>query len=303
MVELEQWLRACSFQRALVTRPRFELGSGRRERPPRSGGCWNLRPPSINHRRSKRWSRAMSESIGIVIQARMGSTRLPGKVLCPILGEPLLGRLCRRLKGCSTIDTLIVATTDLARDQPVVDACRSLGVEVFRGFEDDVLARFVDAARAYRLETVVRITADNPLTDPQGIDILVEAYRRNSACLVHNAHLRGYPYGTGAELASMASLEACDRRPLAPDEREHLTTHIRRRPDEFPCVKVEAPPELFRPGYFLTVDYPEDLRLVELIYQHFGGRNDMRLHDIIAFLDANSELAKINAHLHQQFTD
>ena len=231
----------------------------------------------------------------------MGSTRLPGKVLHPIAGEPLLSRLCKRLRGCRTVATVIVATSSLPQDEVVVQACRGWGGLVFRGAETDVVSRFLGAAQQYKLDTVVRVTADNPLTDPQGIDALVEAYRASGAPLVHNSHRRGYPYGTGAELVSVAALEACDKRSLKAEEREHLTSYLRRHPEEFSCVKVEAPPEVLRPGYFLTVDYPQDAILLERIYERFSRRNDMELCEVIAYLDANPDLVAINARLHQGF--
>jgi spore coat polysaccharide biosynthesis protein SpsF len=243
------------------------------------------------------------ERIAIVIQARMGSTRLPGKVLRAIAGEALLSRLCARLEGCSSVNSMIVATSTASHDQPLADACRDRGVAVFRGAEEDVLSRFVAVAREYELNTLVRVTGDNPLTDPHGIDALVEAYQATAVHLVHNAHRGGYPYGTGAELISVAALVACERRPLTRYEREHVTPHLRNHPEEFSCIKVDAPPELQGTEYFLTIDYPQDLTLLERIYDRFGGRNDIELHKIITFLNDNPALAAVNAGLHQGFAE
>lgn len=239
----------------------------------------------------------------------MRSTRLPGKALINIAGKPLLLRLCERMKLSQRADDLIVATSEGKADDQIADACDSWEVAVVRGPEQDVTTRFLKAARTRGLTAVVRVTADNPLTDPQGIDDLISAYveskspGQGGAALVHNAHRCGYPYGTGAEMAACSVLEECDHELTTPEERENFMLFARRHPERFHCIKRNAPPERFRPQYFLTVDFPEDLRLQAKIYQHFDGSNKVRLEEVISFLDANLQLAEMNAHLHQQYTE
>lgn len=249
------------------------------------------------------------EKIGIVIQARMRSSRLPAKAMLEIAGRPLLLRLCQRLKLCERADDLVVATSTRQDDDQIADACASWGVPVIRGPERDVTTRFLIAARERKLTAVVRVTADNPLTDPRGVDELISIYLLSKsgkwpkASIVHNAHRKGYPYGTGAEMAELGVLEQCDRELNVSEERENFMAFARKNPARFPCIKADAPPQRYRRNYFLTVDYPEDLLLQNHIYSHFQGKDDIELEEILSFLDANPLLPRINSHLHQQFSE
>jgi spore coat polysaccharide biosynthesis protein SpsF len=247
--------------------------------------------------------------IGIVVQARMGSTRLPGKALIEIAGQALLRRLCERLQLCHRADHMIVATSDQRQDDPIADACNSWDVPCVRGPEKDVTTRFLKAVHHIGLTALVRVTADNPLTDPEGVDELIACFEaaggigKSSLTVVHNAHKQGYPYGTGAEMASCEVLEACDRELRCDDARENFMLFARQHPERFRCIKINAPPAKLRPGYFFTVDYPEDLQLQEEIYRHFDGSNQMKLEEIVKFLDARPGLSKLNSHLHHQFNE
>lgn len=226
-----------------------------------------------------------------------------------IADKPLLQRLCERLKLSHLAHDLVVATTQEQADDQIADACESWRVAVVRGPERDLTTRFLKVVGARGLTAVVRVTADNPLTDPQGIDDLISTYLeskspgRERAAVVHNAHKSGYPYGTGAEMAASSVLEECDHLLTSPEERENFMLFARRNPERFRCIKKKAPPERFRPRYFLTVDYPEDLRLQNQIYQRFEGSDKVSLEDVISYLDANPKLAEMNAHLHQQFSE
>lgn len=243
------------------------------------------------------------KKIGVVIQARMGSTRLPGKVLLAIAGKPLLNRLCNRIGLCRRVDWLGVAASDCPVDQVIDDNCVAWGVGIYRGPEEDVLKRLWGAGQAHGLTALVRVTADNPLTDPEGIDELIRLFQESKPSLVHSNHRMGYPYGTGAELVSMSALEIIDREAASKIDREHVTSFAHRDTKRFPCIKLNAPPGLRRPEYFLSVDYPEDIRLLEAVYLHFGGRDDVPLQDIVNFLDSEPSLCRINSHLHQQFSE
>src|SRR5262245_14314319 len=185
-----------------------------------------------------------SVRVGIVIQARLGSNRLPRKVLRPVFGKPLLQRLCDRIGLSRETGVVVVATSDRPTDDAIARACDDWGVPVFRGPEDDVLARMTGAARAFGLTALVRVTADHPLTAPDGIDEVVRAFARSGAQYVHNCHRGGYPYGTGAEMISAAALESCDREATVPGEREHVTPMIRRNPGRFHTLRVDAPTEI-----------------------------------------------------------
>ena len=243
------------------------------------------------------------DRIGIVVQARMGSSRLPGKVLRPIFGKPLLHRLYDRVKLSRLANIVLVATSDQPADQAIEAACVAWGIPVFRGPEKDLTTRLLRAGREHRLTALIRVTADNPLTDPAGIDELIEMFEKKRPSLVHNVHRLGYPYGTGAELISMSVLESYHRELVSLDDRELVFSIARSQPDRYPCVKVNAPPELFRPQYFLTADYPEGFALLDLIYGHFEGRDDVELGEVVKLLDSDPSLGRLNSHLHQGFTE
>ena len=243
------------------------------------------------------------ERVGIVVQARLNSGRLPNKALLPIEGKALLHRLCDRVGRSRQAEALVVATSDQPWDQPIEDTCHSCGISVFRGPEQDLTSRLLGASHEHSLTAIVRVTGDNPLTDPQGIDELISAFRREGADYVHNAHRFGYPYGTGAELVRVSALKICDRKLEDDGDRENVFLFFRQHPDVFPCLKLNAPPRLLRPKYFLTVDYPEDVKLLSQIYAQFQRRDDVALDEIIEFLDSNPELAQVNSHRHQQFDE
>jgi len=236
----------------------------------------------------------------------MASKRLPGKVLMDIAGTPLLRRLCNRMRLCRRADEVVIATSDQPQDRAIADACAAWGFHVFRGPEQDLTSRLLGAARAHDLTFFVRVTADNPLTDPQGIDALIDALQKRCAnmkksVLVHNMHAKGYPYGTGAEAAHRGVLEICDRDLTRSCDREYFALYVKTHPEQFDCVKIDAPPQLVRPGYFLTVDHPVDLELMRAIYAGVPGEDEICLQEVIRFLDANPELAKRNSNLHQEF--
>jgi spore coat polysaccharide biosynthesis protein SpsF len=242
------------------------------------------------------------ERIGIVVQARMHSSRLPGKALIPIEGKPLLYRLCDRVARSQQTKTLVIATSDQPGDQLIENACRSRGIPVFRGPERDLTSRLLGAAYEHDLTVIVRVTGDNPLTDPEGIDELISIFRNEKADLVHNSHRHGYPYGTGAELVRVSALVWCDKELKGDDQRENALAYLRQHPDRFTCLKVSAPSQVLRPQYFLTVDYPEDVELVSRIYAQFHRRDDIKLEKIVEYLDSNAELARLNSHRHRPFS-
>ena len=244
-----------------------------------------------------------SERVGIVVQVRMGSTRLPGKALMPIEGKPLLQRLCDRVSRSCQADALVVATSDQPADDAIEAACHAWGVPVFRGPERDPVVRLIGAARPYALALIVRVTGDNPLTDPRGIDKLIEVYQDSGPDWASNGHPDGYPCGTGADLFRVSALKRCSRAMNDGHERENFPVFLRAHPGQFPFLKLEAPPHLVRSNYFLSVDYPEDAALLGSVYAHFGGRDDMPLPAILEYLDTHPELARLNCHLHQPYTD
>jgi spore coat polysaccharide biosynthesis protein SpsF len=247
--------------------------------------------------------------IGIVVQARMGSKRLPGKALAEIGGKPLLMRLCKTMRFCRAADEVVVATSDQHGDDAIAEACAEWEVSVFRGPAKDLATRLLGAAKANRLDAFVRVTGDNPLTDPDGVAELIEAFRSiqrtriDEPLVVHNMHRKGYPYGTGAEVLSLSLVELCDRMLQSEEDREGFVQFAKQHARRFHCERLDAPPHLLRPRYFLTVDYPEDLELQRAIYSHFPDRDWPILQEVVEFLDETPELATMNSHLHQQFPE
>ncbi len=241
---------------------------------------------------------------GIIIQARMASSRLPGKVLIPICEKPLLWHLLERVTRTKGIDEIIVATTTSPCDDAVFNFCKEKRVRCFRGSEQDVLNRFSLCATHYHLDLIIRVTADNPLTDPEGIKRLLERHRVSGADYVHNKHRIGWPFGTGAELITSEALSFVTKEAKEQHHREHVTLFIREHPERFTLVKINAPDYLRRCEYYLTVDYPEDLTLMTILFHRlYNGNGPFSLGDAIAYLDENPHLVKINTGLHQGFSE
>jgi spore coat polysaccharide biosynthesis protein SpsF len=233
-----------------------------------------------------------------IIQARMGSTRLPGKVLRPLLGRPMLWWVVHRARQARLLDEVVVATTLDARDDQLDDLCCREGWGCFRGSEEDVLDRYYQAAKHVEADVVVRITSDCPLIDPRVIDHVTAAY---FAGFPHPDYVsifepRTYPRGLDTEVFSMKALETAWREDTSA-WREHVTPYIYRNPDRFRLLSVCNPVDYAHHRW--TVDTPEDLELVTRIYEHFG-HGDFRWGDVIGLLERNPEWAEINRHVEQK---
>lgn len=227
----------------------------------------------------------------------MGSTRLPGKSLLPLAGAPLLQRILERVKRCKLVDVLVVATTQKGEDDPLADLARSLGVEVFRGSEDDLVDRYYRAAVAFDLDLVGRLPADNPVPEPSEIDRII-AYHK-SADVEFSSNLthffgNGYPDGIGAEVFDLASLAHVWRTSTDPRDREHLHlnffdygTETPRDPARFRIGTVECPPEFRRPDLVLDVNTPDEYGFLAALYGAlFPSNPAFSIGDIIAWYDA-----------------
>ncbi|WP_044558467.1 cytidylyltransferase domain-containing protein [Azospirillum sp. B4] len=206
-----------------------------------------------------------------ITQARMGSTRLPGKVLLPVAGKPLLAHQVERLRRATLVDEVVVATSDGANDDPISALCQHLGVACFRGSELDVLDRFCRAALAHRADVAVRVTGDCPLIDPGLIDQLLALFLAADPPLDHaSVDIGHYPRGLDAEAISMAALQTAWKEATAPFEREHVTPFIYRRPDRFrlgalPPPAGPAPVEMGPQRW--CVDTVEDFQLVRRLLE------------------------------------
>ncbi len=220
-----------------------------------------------------------------VIQARMTSTRLPGKSLLDLGGKPLVQRVVERVRRAASLDEVWVATSDNRFDDLIELAVGKIGAPVFRGSLEDVLDRFRQAARAAGAEIIVRVTADNPLTDPRLIDLGVEAIVREGADYLR---LTNMPYWTGAEIFSAAALERAWSSTRDPYHREHVCPYFTAKDAGFKTYFLENPiPGTQRPDIRLTLDTMDDYYIFYRIYHEFGDRDDIPVEEVIAFLESS----------------
>lgn len=200
-----------------------------------------------------------------ILQARMSSSRLPGKVLRPILGRPMLERQIERLRRSQRLSKIVVATSIEASDNPVAAVAREVGVDVHRGDLQDVLGRFQGALTAFGpVERFVRLTADCPLADPELLDRCIEKHTREGWDVVHVSAGATFPKGLDVEVVTTAALEAAWREARDPYEREHVTPFLYRRPERFRIGAITRDPPL---RYRWTVDTPEDFAFVTAVYE------------------------------------
>ena len=228
----------------------------------------------------------------------MGSTRLPGKILLPIVGMTLLERVIDRARRASTIDEVVVATTHQPADDEIVELGARAGFAVERGNEDDLLDRYVGAARAHRADVVVRVTSDCPLLDPGVMDRIVNEGRALEADYASNViEPRTWPRGLDAEAVTMDALERAWREDARPDWREHVTPYFYRNPERFRLHAVYADEDYS--GHRWCVDTPEDLDLITRIYGELG-RDAFDWRDVLAIVDSHPGWADLNREVVQK---
>lgn len=227
-----------------------------------------------------------------IVQARMGSTRLPGKVLLPLLGRPILCRVVERTRRARLVDAVVVATTESRADDPIVALAGEEGWTIERGDEDDVLDRFVQVARRHGAATIVRITSDCPLVDPALIDDTIVAARRSSADYASNSlEPRTFPRGLDVEVVSREALERAWREDHDPAWREHVTPFLYRHPERFRITRVAA--HVDQSAHRWCVDTSEDYELVQRIYGALD-RDDFTWLDALSVVEANPDWELIN---------
>lgn len=234
-----------------------------------------------------------------IIQARMGSTRLPGKVLADIGGKPMLQRVIERVKAAQSVDQVVVATTSAKEDDVLAEYVRNeAGCDVFRGSADDVLARFYLCAKLYRAEIVIRATADDPLKDPQIIDKAASqliADPKLDYC--SNTIDPSYPEGLDIEAIRFSALERAHLEAKLASEREHVTPYVWKNTDSFNALNFKYERDL--KDWRWTVDRPEDLEFMRQVFQAFRDRPLVPFQDVIDWLDANPRIRLINSGIHR----
>ncbi len=230
------------------------------------------------------------------IEARMGASRLPGKVLMPIAGVPALARMIRRVKGSRRLDGIVVATTDRIGDDPVAALAEAEGVAVFRGSEDDVLDRVLRAQQAMAADTVVELCGDCPLIDPAVIDRAVARYETGDVDLVTTTRPQSYPQGMDVEVFALAALAKMAATIPDPAVREHVSLQFY-RDARYRVVNLDAPPVERAPRTRLLLDYPADLTALDAIWRAVAAEygEAFTVAHILALLRARPDLAAINA--------
>ncbi|MSS70323.1 MAG: spore coat biosynthesis protein F [Candidatus Latescibacteria bacterium] len=229
------------------------------------------------------------------IEARMRSTRLPGKVLVPIMGRPMLELMIERLRRVRRINAIVVATTDNPADQPIEDLARSLGVGFFRGSEEDVMDRVLRAARQAQADVIVETTGDCPVIDPETIDSVIEAFVTNNVDYCANVIERTYPRGMDVEVFWYKRLEEIVQLTTDPTDREHVSTYFYKHADRYRRLNLASslPPDAV--SLRLTVDTPQDLDLITRIYEAlYPSKKDFSLQDILGLFERHPELKDIN---------
>lgn len=216
----------------------------------------------------------------------MGSTRYPGKTLAGLHGKTLLEQVIARIAASSCVDEIVVATTLEPEDGPIVRLSADTGVATFRGSTDDVLDRYVQAARQHGADVVIRNTADEPFLDPSLIDEAWRCFNDGNADYVSNNLNHIYPEGLDTEVVSMEALEEAWRGATRPSDREHVTPFIWRQPERFRLKAAGSNP--MRPDLRLTVDYPGDLVFANAVYEALDG--DVGLANVITLLESRPDL-------------
>ena len=234
-----------------------------------------------------------------IVQARMGSTRLPGKVLSDLCGTPMLRRVVDRTRRAKLLDDVVIATTDEPQDAAIVDFCQQHDIAHFAGSHHDVLDRYYQAAKKFGADAVVRITSDCPLIDPAVIDVVIRKFRVCSwndyvSCIVEP---RAFPRGLDTEAFSFSALETAWQEAKDDACREHVTQYFLRNPKQFEVDGVYSFTNYSSLRW--TVDTPEDLQLAETIYRHFG-HDAFSWKDVLHAYDEHPEWRDINAHIEQK---
>lgn len=239
--------------------------------------------------------------IGVVVQARMGSTRLSGKVLKTISDKTILNHVIERLKQSKYTEAIVIATTVLERDSLIEAEALHSGALVFRGSEDDVLSRYYHAAKENQLDVVVRVTSDCPLIDPIVLDEMINFYITHDFEIVTNVGNelsdRTFPRGLDIEIFSFKALENAYQNAHKPYHREHVTPYLYEKAEKIFYFKNDTDYSQYR----WTVDTEEDFQLISAIYHYlYEGTHNFYLKDVINLFDEHPELAAINAHIEQK---
>jgi spore coat polysaccharide biosynthesis protein SpsF len=203
------------------------------------------------------------------IEARMTSTRLPGKVMLQAAGKPMLEHLVNRVRAAPSLDGIVLATTENETDDVLESFAKRMGIGCFRGSEADVMSRVIGAAESVGADVVVELTGDNPVIDPQIIEQSIRIFKANQPDYLSNSHIHSYPVGMDTQVFRLATLKRSASMTDVDLDHEHVTLHIRNHPEIFTHLHLIAPPEINWPELGLTLDEPKDYELLKNIIEYF----------------------------------
>lgn len=233
----------------------------------------------------------MTPKVAAIIEARMTSTRLPGKVLMEGCGKPLLQHMIERLRKSNHLDDVIVATTVNKTDDNIVELCTDIGCNYYRGSEDDVLLRVLEAAKAFSVDVIVETTGDCPFIDWRHIDKLVEIYQTNEYDFVSNCTVRSFPDGFDIRVFSQVDLSEVNDISQDPLDHEHVAIYFPRHPEKYRCYNMLASGEEKRPDLEVTLDELGDYKLIKNVFDALYPHNsDFSCVDVIQYLNNNPQL-------------
>ena len=241
-------------------------------------------------------------TVGIIVQARMGSTRLPGKVLMNAdRTDTMLDYSIAQLKKCQYVDKIIIATSILERDDVIEQHCKNMGIDVFRGSEKDVLDRHYQCAKTFSLSTILRIPSDKPLIDPKIVDLVIQNFDSDKFDYIANfqvteengslVYRSTYPSGTEVEIMSLETLEKTWNEATTLDEKEHVTPYVYLNPDKFKIKILDLEQDLS--SYRWSLDYENDVKVIREIIKNIQNR-PIITKDIIEFLKKNPNIVEMN---------
>lgn len=234
--------------------------------------------------------------VQVIIQARMGSTRLPGKVLLDLGGRPIIGQVVRRAKVISRVERVVVATSESPADDAIAQWCQKEQIPCCRGSAEDVLSRFLTTLQEWPARQIMRLTADCPLHDPGMLDALIDLHLQGRFDYSSNLHPPTFPHGLDAEMVTRQALEMAGQESTATSHREHVTLFIREHASRFRFGNLQFGRDVSR--YRLTIDRPEDYRFLQAFMSRVADPDSIPgLYEILRLLERFPELTEINGDL------
>lgn len=242
------------------------------------------------------------KKIVATIEGRMTSSRLPGKLMLPVLNRPILASLTNRLKAVASIDQIVLATTTNVTDDVLVKFAEEENIDVFRGDEEDVMGRVIGAGSSVDADIIVEITGDCPLIDPDIVEQTIQVFLRNApAQYCANSFYSTYPDGMDTQVFTLEALKKSYELTNDPLDREHVSRYMVNHPELFPAVYLVAPPSLTWPGLGLTLDEPADYTLICKIIEHFGEKDQLfGCGEIIKLLRKNPDWLSVNENVQRK---